>query len=409
MSPPRVETVLIVDDSLVQRLHMVGLLRQCGIHGILEAVDGIQALELLAGLDTLPHLIVVDLEMPGMDGVEFILQMMKRNVMAPLVISSNRDLSLICSVENMAQALGIPILAAWKKPLTKQHLAEILHHSPDRPPPSPSAPETHKEASSTGAHELALAISRHQLLPYYQPQIDLKSGTITGVEVLARWPHAEKGFIPPDHFIPLAEKHRLIHDLTLEIAGQAFARAAHWRRSGVHLTVAVNLSPRLLDLPDFVSEVDALLQQYQLPAEQVIWEVTESSLAADLGIALANLARLRLKGFGLSIDDYGTGFSSMQQLSRIPFTELKIDRSFVHRAHQREHLRVILQSALDMAHKMSLVTVAEGIETLEDWKLLREFGCNLAQGYFIAKPMPGETFTGWVKTQNTRRHGRRGS
>ena len=409
MSPQRVETVLIVEDSLVQRLHMVGLLRQFGIHGIFEAVDGSQALELLTGLDTLPHLVMVDLEMPCMDGVEFIQQMMKRKVMAPLVISSSKDISLICTVENMAQALGIPILAAWQKPLTKQHLAQVLCHHPDRPSPSPSAPETHKEASTTSARELATAISSQQILPYYQPQIALKSGTITGVEVLARWPHAAKGFIPPDHFIPLAEKHGLIHDLTVQIAGQAFAQAARWRRCGLHLTVAVNLSPRLLDLPDFVTEVDALLLQHQLPAQQVIWEVTESSLAADLGVALANLARLRLKGFGLSIDDYGTGFSSMQQLSRIPFTELKIDRSFVHRAHQREHLRVILQSALDMAHKMSLVTVAEGIETLEDWKLLREFGCDLAQGYFIAKPMPGETFTDWVKTQNTRRHGLRGS
>jgi EAL domain-containing protein (putative c-di-GMP-specific phosphodiesterase class I) len=139
----------------------------------------------------------------------------------------------------------------------------------------------------------------------------------------------------------------------------------------------------------------------------VVWEVTESSLAADFGMALGNLAQLRLKGFGLSIDDYGTGFASMQQLSRIPFTELKVDRSFVHGAHQREHLRVILQSALDMARNMNLVTVAEGIETAEDWKLLQEFGCTLGQGYFAAKPMPGEVLPGWIKENKARLRGLR--
>jgi len=120
------------------------------------------------------------------------------------------------------------------------------------------------------------------------------------------------------------------------------------------------------------------------------------------GIALGALARLRLKGFGLSIDDYGTGFSSMQQLARIPFTELKIDRSFVHEASRRTNLRVILQSALDMSRKLGLVTVAEGIETLEDWKLVQACGCNVGQGYLIARPMPADEFPQWLKSHQAR-------
>jgi EAL domain-containing protein (putative c-di-GMP-specific phosphodiesterase class I) len=134
----------------------------------------------------------------------------------------------------------------------------------------------------------------------------------------------------------------------------------------------------------------------------VIWEITESSVLGDIGSALGTLARLRLKGFGLSIDDYGTGFSSMQQLSRIPFTELKIDQSFVIGASSKPHLRVILQSAIDMAHKLKLKTVAEGVETLEDWQLLQQCGCDMAQGYLIAKPMPGDQLVPWLHENSAR-------
>jgi EAL domain-containing protein (putative c-di-GMP-specific phosphodiesterase class I) len=139
-----------------------------------------------------------------------------------------------------------------------------------------------------------------------------------------------------------------------------------------------------------------------LQNEQIVLEITETSLVDCMGAALGVLARLRLKGFGLSIDDYGTGFSSMQQLARIPFTELKIDRSFVHGAHQRSNLRVILQSALDMARQLDLVTVAEGIETMEDWHLLQECGCGIGQGYLIAKPMAASAFPLWLRQHQTR-------
>ena len=141
----------------------------------------------------------------------------------------------------------------------------------------------------------------------------------------------------------------------------------------------------------------------------MVLEITESSVVTYLGEALGVLARLRMRGFGLSIDDYGTGFSSMQQLARIPFTELKIDRSFVHGAHRQDNLRVILQSALDMSRRLGLVTVAEGIETIEDWLLLQQFGCTVGQGWLIGKPMPADELLPWLKTQQPRLAGLRAS
>jgi EAL domain-containing protein (putative c-di-GMP-specific phosphodiesterase class I) len=208
--------------------------------------------------------------------------------------------------------------------------------------------------------------------------------------------------IPPDHFIPMAESSGLIHDLTICMMDQAMAQAAIWYSRGLAIKVAVNLSPLSLEQPDFLQRILALVDRYELPADRIVVEITEGSVVAHKGNSLGMLSRLRLKGFGLSIDDYGTGFSSMQQLARIPFTELKVDRSFVDGAHERKNLRVILQSALDMAKRLELVTVAEGVETMEDWRLLQDFGCNIAQGYLIAKPMPANELPVWLKGHHRR-------
>ena len=177
---------------------------------------------------------------------------------------------------------------------------------------------------------------------------------------------------------------------------------SRWNAAGLRLSKAVNLSPRLLADPGLVRELSALLDAHCLEARQVVLEITESSVVDCLGVPLGVLARLRLKGFGLSIDDYGTGFSSMQQLARIPFSELKIDRAFVHRANQRNNLRVILKSALDMSRQLGLVTVAEGIETLADWQLVRDFGCGVGQGFLVAPAMPAEMVPDWIDRHEPR-------
>jgi EAL domain-containing protein (putative c-di-GMP-specific phosphodiesterase class I) len=232
----------------------------------------------------------------------------------------------------------------------------------------------------------------------------MRTGIVRGVEALARWHRPNLGFVPPDYFIEIAEREGLIHDLTLSVMTQAMAQSADWNARGLRLSMAINLSPRLLDDPSLVEEVSALANRYGLAASQIILEITETSMVAYLGAALGVLARLRLKGFGLSIDDYGSGFSSMQQLARIPFTELKVDRSLVHGAHLRANLRVILQSALDMARRLDLVTVAEGIETPEDWRFLQECGCDIGQGYLIARPMPASEIPQWLKLHQGRLH-----
>jgi len=200
----------------------------------------------------------------------------------------------------------------------------------------------------------------------------------------------------------VAEREGLIHDLSLSVIEQAFADAARWNAQGLHLSLAVNLSPLMLQDAALVGELSTLLERHRLDARQVVLEITESSVVDFMGVALGVLARLRLKGFGLSIDDYGTGFSSMQQLARIPFSELKIDRAFVHGAHERTNLRVILQSALDMSRQLGLTTVAEGVETEEDWRLVKDSGCRVGQGFLLAPALPADQLVGWSRSEAQR-------
>lgn len=398
MMPFTIETLLIVDDSPLQRLHTVGLMRELGVEMIYEAGDGQEALDLLALLKLPPSLVIVDLEMPCMDGVEFIQHLQERKLNFPIIVASSRETSLLASVETMIEALGMHVLGALQKPLNQEKILGALK-SFDGNLALPAKDDALPAVCET---ELAAAIHNGDIVAFYQPKVDIRTGMLKGVEALARWMHPTNGMVPPDRFIPLAEQSGLIHELTLSMLTQAMAQAALWNERGLSLKVAVNLSPLSLDIPGFVQKIVDLLAQHALQADQMVLEITEGSVVANLGMALGTLARLRLKGFGLSIDDYGTGFSSMQQLARIPFTELKIDRSFVHGAHSRQNLRVILQSALDMAKRLELVTVAEGIETIEDWRLLQESGCSIGQGYLIARPMPANDLPVWLKGHHRR-------
>ena len=405
MVPPvpasAIGSLLVVDDNIVQRMQVVALCRELGVDMIYEAGSGAEALELLALLVLPPDIAIIDLEMPVMDGVELIEKLKERGLSIPLIVASSREVVLINTVETMARNLGIPVVAGIRKPLQRESLAAAFE-SWNGQLADPGVTANRAPQEPIPAHDLAEAIESGDIGVHYQPKVDMAEGTVRGVEALARWTHPTLGDIRPDRFVALAEREGLIHGLTMAVLRQAFDVAARWNADGLRLSMAVNLSPRLLEGPTLVRELATLLEYHGLEARQIVLEITESSVVDCMGVALGVLARLRLKGFGLSIDDYGTGFSSMQQLARIPFTELKVDRAFVHGAHQRTNLRVILQSALDMSRQLGLVTVAEGIETLADWQLLRDFGCGVGQGFLIAPAMPAEELPDWIGRHEAR-------
>lgn len=395
----KIDSILVVDDSTVQRQHAVSLLQAMGVSSLTEAGNGQEALALLTNAATLPALMILDLEMPGMDGVELLQHMQRQSIHIPVVILSSREESLLSSIDAMVKKTNMRVLAIVAKPLNEEKLRQAVNAYSDQP----AAPVAKRVAQAPLTEkELTRMLKEKALVAYYQPKVDIKTGMLKGVEALARIDHPKLGFVSPDRFIPVAEKSGLIHDLTLEMIAQAMAQCAVWNSRGLVLKVAINLSALSLDIPDFIEKIVAIQAQHGVSSDQFVFEITESAVVSNIGNTLAMLARLRLKGFGLSIDDYGTGFSSMQQLAMIPFTELKVDRSFVDGAHEKQNLRVILQSALDMAQRLSLVSVAEGIETMEDWRLLQDFNCVIGQGFLIGKPMKANDLPVWLKEHHRR-------
>jgi EAL domain-containing protein (putative c-di-GMP-specific phosphodiesterase class I) len=243
--------------------------------------------------------------------------------------------------------------------------------------------------------EVAAGIEAGQLLNYYQPQVSFVDCALVGVEALVRWNHPEEGIVLPYRFVKVAEAGGLIVQLTNQVLRNAMLELRRWRRFNDGLRVSVNVTMSdLMDLegPDRLAGCAA---EYGVGLERLALEITESQLAQDWQNALDVAARLRLKGVGLSIDDYGTGYSSLKQLRDLPFDELKLDRSFIHGAADAAPLHSIVAAHVDMAHRLGIKVVAEGIEDERDWHFLRRLGCDLGQGFLIARPMPAGDLAAW--------------
>jgi EAL domain-containing protein (putative c-di-GMP-specific phosphodiesterase class I) len=244
-----------------------------------------------------------------------------------------------------------------------------------------------------------------QWILHYQPQVDLRSGALVGLEALIRWQHPELGLLYPDRFIGLAEECGAIDGLTDWVVQEALRHHTEWQRAGLELQMAVNVSMECLKSPDFDRRFTALVQGAGARPESVTVEITETQLMGPTPVPLVNLARLGLQRFVLAIDDFGTGHSSLAQLRDLPFTELKVDRGFVRGAGTDPILRPILEGSLNMAEQLGLRSVAEGVETESDWMLLRALRCDVAQGYFIARPMPAEQIEHWWRSWQQRAPG----
>jgi diguanylate cyclase (GGDEF)-like protein len=245
--------------------------------------------------------------------------------------------------------------------------------------------------------ELRNAITRGELAVHYQPKVRLHDGEVLGAEALVRWDHPERGVIGPDDFVPAAEHSGLITPLTFAVLRQALEACAGWRRAGRPLGVAVNISPRSLLDPTFVDEVARALAAVEVPSSAVTLEITESSLMADPERAVEALQRLRDLGLQLSIDDLGTGYSSLAYLQRLPVTEVKIDKSFLQPDETESDSFAIVGAIVDLGHRLHRHVVAEGVEDEQTWRRLQELGCDSAQGYWLSRPLPAEAFERWLQ------------
>lgn len=390
--------ILVVEDSYLQRSVTLELLKRIGVSRLFEASSGIDALDLLEKTETKPAIIIADLQMPGMDGIELIQQMADEYSDIALIVVSGADPKLLDTLGSMVNACNMTLLGAFAKPLNGHALVKsLLGYKP-----STKLGTTVTQTSKINGGDLKRAIRAGYIIPYYQPKISLKSGSVVGYEALARWRDPVKGVIPPASFIDLASEQGLLKELTCSMLDSILADMAAWNQLDLFPEVSINIAVTLLEDKNFASHMIRAVTNANIDPKKIMLEITESALMKDHAVALATIGRLKLKGFGFSIDDYGTGFSSMQQLSRIAFTELKIDKSFVNGITGNRHMTQLLESAIDMGRRLGLITVAEGVETIEDLNLLKQLGCNQVQGFLFSKPIPVGDIVPWLEEHTKR-------
>jgi len=243
---------------------------------------------------------------------------------------------------------------------------------------------------------LARALEEQRLYMVYQPKVALRDGGLVRVEALVRWEDEELGVVEPSRFVPLAEQHGLIDDLTLWGLRTILRQWLDWRDDGLDTSIAFNISALSLQHLDFPDLVERMCSKLEVPTDRLVLELTEGATQPLIKL-MDTLTRFRIKGIGLAIDDFGTGYSSLMQLRQLPFSEVKIDQAFVADVHRSRDCRLIIRGITDLAHGLGLITTAEGVETVEQLRAVQELGCDLVQGYLIAPPMPPSELPGWKR------------
>lgn len=391
----KIAKVLIIDDDPFMLKVVARTLAKLGFEQVLCCESGRQALALLEEETPAVDLILCDLNMPEMDGVEFIRHLAERCYRSALILMSGEDVRILQTADKLARTHKLAVLGHLQKPVDPEKLKRLIDLGAPRPDAKPNLARP-----VVNVEELRQAIAGGELVNFYQPQVIVASRQVIGVEALARWQHPRDGWVGPDRFIRVAERHGLIDDLTQRVVTQAVAQAGAWRHLGLPLKMAINISMDNLSRLDFPEFMAAQASAAQVDPADVVLEITESRLMKDPLKSLDILARLRLKRFSLSIDDFGTGYSTMSQLRDIPFDELKIDRGFVHGASRDSFIRVIFAASQRMAEQLGMRIVAEGVEDQEDWDYIANTHCHLAQGYYIAKPMSAVDLPDWIERWN---------
>jgi len=335
----------------------------------------------------------LDLQMPEMDGIEVMRQLVQRQLLPNIILMSGYDSSVLHSAEQLAQEHELNVIATLTKPIKFATLQSNIKKYIEESQQNLSTKQSTDIILT--ADDIEDAILEQQFVLYYQPQINLKENQIVGVEALIRWQHPNYGLIFPDAFITLAEQNGLLGDITAFVVKQSIEQLAVWREKGLNLQMSINISADNITSLALPEQLARLLIQHKIDPNLLTLEVTESALMEELVTSLDILTRLRMKGIQLSIDDFGTGHSSLTQLYRVPFTELKIDRSFVMNMTHNEEARGIVKMCVMLAHELNMHVIAEGVEDAPSLELLQHLECDIAQGYYFAKPMPADEIPNW--------------
>lgn len=390
---PKAAGIVLLDDDPFMLKLLTHMLAQLGYTRVVACDCGQNALQQVTGTHEVVDLIFLDINMPGMDGVEFIRRLVECRYGGSVILVSGENTRILESVEKLIEAHRLIALGHLQKPVKPDELASLIRQlKPNIGQGGPKRVTQH----TYNVEQLRTALAERELVNYYQPKVALATGEVVGMESLVRWQHPEDGLIFPDEFLGLAAEHGLLTELTGVVLISAMKQAKAWRQAGHHLPVAVNISMDDLTALDFPDSAATLAASVGVEPSLLTLEVTEGQVMRQLSTVLDVLSRLSLKRFRLAIDDFGTGHSSLAQLRDLPFDELKVDRGFVHGGSSNGTRRAICSASLRMAHQLQMQVVGEGIENQDDWDFLSQLGCDVGQGYFIARPMPAANVVDWV-------------
>jgi EAL domain-containing protein (putative c-di-GMP-specific phosphodiesterase class I) len=321
-----------------------------------------------------PTHIVMDLQMPVVDGLQLLSQLASDHCTANIILVSGVGDSVVNAARRVGTARGLNVTAALAKPFSAAELAGVLKSN-------------RMEDPWLTVASFSEAMNREEFYLLYQPKVDLKTGVVSGAEALVRWRHPMRGVIAPLEFIPFAESSACIDRMTQWIGTTACGQMQTWDAAGCRISLAINVSARNLHEPRLADQLASQCRVAGIEPSRLTLELTETAAMRDAVQMMDVLTRLRVKGFHLAIDDFGTGYSSLVQLHRLPFSEIKIDRTFVSGCTTSSESRSIVRLVIELAHALGMKAVAEGVETADALRMLRDMGCDEAQGSFIALPI----------------------
>ncbi len=351
-----------------------------------------------------PTVITLDLNMPSVDGFQLTRILAEQKTTARTILVSGVDTRVIHTASKFISESGVTLAGVIRKPFSISELRQKLH-------------EIKRGTADLSPDDLRAALRGGELRVYYQPKIAVGShlvgeragrkprspdieARIVGAEALVRWAHPDRGLLLPDAFIELAEHSRLMVPLTAFVLRSSLEAIVGWRQHGAEFPVSVNLSATLLYDEKLPERLTKLVHDFGLKPADIVLEITEDAAMGDVKTAMEILSRFRLKGFGLSMDDFGTGYTSLRELYRMPFNEIKIDRSFLEDMDETQEARTIVRSITNLAHDLGLSVCAEGVETTEALKAINEIGCDTAQGFLAGRPAPAHEITKTILLRN---------
>jgi EAL domain-containing protein (putative c-di-GMP-specific phosphodiesterase class I)/FixJ family two-component response regulator len=390
-----VERLLVIDDDVDVGEFITATAQKLGLPCIASST----AAAFLRTLTPDTTLVLMDLMMPEMDGIELLRLLRKQQCKADIILMSGTLKRISEAAEQFAQSIGLTVIGHLQKPFRLADLESVLKKN-GQPPAKPASQQ--KPALTISDAELRSAIEHDEFVLHYQPQIDLATGSVIGLEALVRWQHPQRGLIFPDNFITRIEALGLIDQLGWLVADRSLAELKLFAdKNCVVPLLSINVSVHSLNDLKFPDTYMDILKKHNVAAKDTVLEITESGLIQKVSTTLDVVTRLRMKQVQLSIDDFGTGYSMMQQLRNIPATQIKIDKSFVQSIQGMQSDRVMVKKTIEIGHALGMKVVGEGVETQEQLDFLCANGCDIVQGYFFGRPLPVKDMRAWLRAYHS--------